>query len=84
MSKLSFLFLLFLTMTVKGQVLSATTHCLGNCSTCDPLDLAQCSGPQPCEWGFYDPAQNGTCIASPSIQVQSTPPSSSPTNSDSV
>ena len=48
MSKLSFLFVLFLAMTVKGQVLTAATHCLGNCSTCDPLNLAQCSGPQPC------------------------------------
>ena len=42
MSKLSFLFVLFLAMTVKGQVLTAATHCLGNCSTCDPLNLAQC------------------------------------------
>ena len=69
LSKVSFLFVLFFIISVKTQVLDAATHCLGNCNICDPLNLAICKGPQPCEWGFYDPQQNGTCSPSPSTKV---------------
>ena len=44
MSKVSFLFVLFISFTVKSQVINAVTYCLGNCDTCDPLNLAQCQG----------------------------------------
>lgn len=68
-SKVLFLFVLILAFEVNTQVLSPTSQCLGNCSNCDLLSLTNCRSPLPCQWGFYDPFKNGTCVQTPSTQV---------------
>jgi hypothetical protein len=69
MSKQLFLFVLILLGSCQAQLLKSITNCLGNCTSCNPLNLASCQGSQPCEWGFYDPSANGTCRQTPSTET---------------
>lgn len=69
MSKHYFLFVLLLSIVTLSQVLAPTGNCLGNCITCDPLSPTKCKGYLPCDWGFYAPEADSTCIPQPSTQV---------------
>jgi hypothetical protein len=64
-SKQHFLLVLICSLIVESQVLSPVSNCLGHCLTCDPLSLTHCQAPLACEWGFYDPSANGTCLLNP-------------------
>lgn len=69
-SKQHFLFVLICSLIVESQVLSPVTNCLGRCLTCDPLSLSDCQAPSACEWGYYNPIGNGTCLSIPTAKVQ--------------
>jgi hypothetical protein len=75
--------LLLLCLAATAAVaLSSVGHCLANCVTCEPNNLAVCKGAQPCEWGHYDPNATGSCSTLPTLRTLSheltAKPSSSP------
>lgn len=69
MSKHYFLFVLLSLSLVQAQVLTPVSNCLGNCLTCDPLALTKCKAPLPCQWGFYAPKTDSTCVPIPTVEV---------------